>query len=49
VLIFAAALAIVWAAVQRLLAPQPLEAVGLGLALSVAELGAQRPRWPGRC
>jgi cation diffusion facilitator family transporter len=35
VLIFAAALAIVWAAVQRLLAPQPLEAVGLGIALSV--------------
>ena len=35
VLIFAAALAIVWAAVQRLLQPQPLEAVGLGLVLSV--------------
>jgi len=35
VLIFAAALAIVWASVQRLLAPQPLEAVGLGIALSV--------------
>jgi len=35
VLIFAAALAIVWAAVQRLLAPQPLEAVGLGIGLSV--------------
>jgi cation diffusion facilitator family transporter len=35
VLIFAAALAIVWAAVQRLLAPQPLQAVGLGIALSV--------------
>jgi cation diffusion facilitator family transporter len=35
VLIFAAALAIVWAAVQRLVAPQPLEAVGLGIALSV--------------
>jgi cation diffusion facilitator family transporter len=35
VLIFAAALAIVWAAVQRLLAPQPLEAVGLGIVLSV--------------
>ena len=35
VLIFAAALAIVWAAVQRLLAPQPLDAVGLGIALSV--------------
>lgn len=35
VLIFAAALAIVWAAVQRLLHPQPLEAVGFGLVLSV--------------
>jgi cation diffusion facilitator family transporter len=35
VLIFAAALAIVWAAVHRLLAPEPLSAVGLGIALSV--------------
>jgi cation diffusion facilitator family transporter len=35
VLIFVAALAIVGAAVQRLLHPQPLEAVGLGLVLSV--------------
>lgn len=35
VLIFVAALAIVWAAVLRLLNPQPLEAVGLGLVLSV--------------
>ena len=35
VLIFAAALGIVWAAVQRLLHPQPLEAVGLGIVLSV--------------
>ena len=35
VLIFAAALAIVWAAVHRLLDPQPLQAVGLGIALSV--------------
>ena len=35
VLIFVAALAIVWAAVHRLLEPQPLEAVGLGIALSV--------------
>ncbi len=34
-LIFAAALAIIWAAVARLLAPQPLERLGLGLALSV--------------
>jgi cation diffusion facilitator family transporter len=35
VLIFAAALAIVVAAVHRLINPQPLEAVGLGLVLSV--------------
>ena len=35
VLIFAAALAIVWAAVHRLLNPQPLSAVGLGITLSV--------------
>ncbi len=34
-LIFVAALAIIWAAVQRLLHPQPLEAVGWGVALSV--------------
>jgi cation diffusion facilitator family transporter len=34
-LIFAAALAIIWAAVGRLLAPQPLELLGPGLALSV--------------
>ncbi len=35
VLIFAAALGIVWAAVQRLMNPQPLESVALGLVLSV--------------
>jgi cation diffusion facilitator family transporter len=35
VLIFVAALGIVWAAVSRLLAPQPLEAVGWGIVLSV--------------
>lgn len=35
VLIFAAALAIVWASVHRLLYPEPLEDLGLGLALSV--------------
>ena len=34
-LIFAAALAIMWAAVSRLLEPQPLEQLGVGLALSV--------------
>jgi cation diffusion facilitator family transporter len=36
VLIMVAALAIMWAAGHRLLDPQPLEEVGLGLALSVA-------------
>ena len=36
VLIVVAALAIIWAAGHRLLAPQPLEDVGLGLALSVS-------------
>ena len=35
VLIFIAALAIVWAAVQRLWAPQPIESLGLGLTLSI--------------
>ena len=35
-LIFAAALAIIWAAGQRFLAPQPLEPIGLGIALAVA-------------
>jgi cation diffusion facilitator family transporter len=35
VLIFAAAVGIIWAAVLRMLNPQPLEAVGLGLVLSV--------------
>ena len=35
VMITVAALAIVWASVQRLLAPQPLDQVGLGLVLSV--------------
>ncbi|HVK32248.1 MAG TPA: cation diffusion facilitator family transporter [Burkholderiaceae bacterium] len=34
-LIFAAALAIIWAAVERLLAPQPLQRLGVGLLLSV--------------
>lgn len=35
VLIFVAALAIIWAAVDRLLNPQPLEQLGLGLVLSI--------------
>ncbi|HOL36643.1 MAG TPA: cation diffusion facilitator family transporter [Rubrivivax sp.] len=35
VLIFAAALAIVWAAAQRFLTPQPLEQIGWGIALSM--------------
>jgi cation diffusion facilitator family transporter len=34
-LIFIAALAIMWAAVTRLMAPQPLQQLGIGLALSV--------------
>ena len=34
VLIFAAALAIIWAAFERLLAPQPLEQLGWGIGLS---------------
>jgi cation diffusion facilitator family transporter len=36
VLIFVAALAIIWAAVERFLHPQPLEQLGLGLVLSAA-------------
>ena len=35
VLIFVAALAIVWAAVHRLASPQPLSDLGLGIALSI--------------
>ena len=35
VLIFVAALAIVWAAVHRLISPEPLESVGWGIVLSV--------------
>jgi cation diffusion facilitator family transporter len=35
VLIFVAALAIIWAAAQRFMAPQPIEQVGLGLTLSI--------------
>jgi cation diffusion facilitator family transporter len=38
-LIFLAAAAIIWTAVQRLLVPAPLEALSLGLALSVAASG----------
>ncbi len=39
-LIFVAAGAIVWAAVPRLMAPQPIEQVGVGLVLSLAAAGA---------
>ena len=39
-LIFVAAAAIIWSALPRLAAPQPLEQVCLGLALSVAAAGA---------
>jgi cation diffusion facilitator family transporter len=35
VLIFIAALGIIWAAVQRLIHPQPLQALGLGIGLTV--------------
>jgi cation diffusion facilitator family transporter len=35
ILIFVAAMGIIWASVQRMLAPQPLQAVGWGIALSV--------------
>src|SRR5665811_311682 len=35
VLIIAAAVAIVWASVHRLIEPQPIQAVGWGLALSI--------------
>jgi cation diffusion facilitator family transporter len=35
VLIFAAAVAIIWAAAHRFVNPEPLEAVGLGIALAV--------------
>jgi cation diffusion facilitator family transporter len=38
-MILVAALAIAWTAIDRLLHPQPLESVGLGLALSVAASG----------
>lgn len=38
-LIFLAAAAILWTAVPRLLHPQPIEQVGLGLAISVAASG----------
>lgn len=36
VMIFVAAVFIIWSAIQRLLAPMPLENVGVGLAISVA-------------
>jgi cation diffusion facilitator family transporter len=39
-LIFVAAGAIIWAAIPRLLAPQPLAQVGMGLVLSVLATGA---------
>ena len=35
-MIAAAAIAIVWAALRRLMSPQPLEGIGVGLALTVA-------------
>ena len=42
VLILVAALAIVWTALPRLFAPQPLCSLGLGLSFSVFSVGAQR-------
>lgn len=39
ILIFGAAFAIIWAALERLLAPQPLESPGWGLAWSAAATG----------
>jgi len=39
ILIVGAAIAILWVSVQRLLAPQPLEQLGWGLALSVVSSG----------
>jgi cation diffusion facilitator family transporter len=39
-LIFVAAGAIIWSAIPRLMAPQPLEQVGVGLVLSVLAAGA---------
>lgn len=35
VLIFAAAIAIIWAAVHRFMDPQPVESLGIGMALSI--------------
>ena len=42
ILIIGAAAAILWAAVARLLSPQPLEQLGWGLALSVLSSALQR-------
>ena len=39
-LIFVAAAAIIWASVPRLLAPQPIEQLGVGIALSIAAAAA---------
>jgi predicted amino acid-binding ACT domain protein len=39
ILIFGAAFAIIWAAIERLLAPQPIESPGWGLAWSAAATG----------
>src|ERR1700712_140588 len=39
VLIVGAALAILWVSVQRLLAPQPVEQIGWGLALAIVSSG----------
>ena len=44
ILIFGAAGAIIWTAVARLLAPQPLEAIGVGLAVSAVATASLRAR-----
>ncbi len=43
-MIFIAALAIMWAAVDRFLHPQPIENVGIGLAVSIVASDRQRRR-----
>ena len=47
-LILGAAAAIIWAAVQRLLDPQPLDALGWGVALSMVS-SVINGAWPGCC
>ena len=46
-LILAAAVAIAWTAIERLLAPRPLEAIGVGLAVSVVASAINFAAAPG--